>query len=68
MPTINFRLSGLHCGSCITLATMTLEELPGVIDVKLSGLDGLVELKAEREIPLDEIQTAFEGTEYTVSR
>lgn len=47
---------------------MTLEELPGVTGVKLSGLDGLVELEAEREIPLDEIQAAFEGTEYTVSR
>ena len=68
MPTINFRLSGLHCASCIKLTTMTLQDLAGVTQVKISGLDGLVELEADREIPLDEIQAVFEGTEYTVSR
>jgi copper chaperone CopZ len=66
--TQNFVISGFDCQSCIKLSDGILRDLPGVTDVKISGLDGQVSLEADREIPLDEIQTALEGTTYTVSR
>lgn len=64
----NFVVSGFDCQSCIKLSDGILRDLPGVTDVKISGLDGKVSLEADREIPLEEIQMALDGTNYTVSR
>ena len=66
--TQTFIILGFDCESCVKLSDSILRDLPGVTDVKISGLDGKVTLEVEREIPLDQIQTAFEGTNYTVSR
>jgi len=66
--TQSFIILGFDCESCVKLSDSILRDLPGVTDVNISGLDGKVTLVTEREIPLDEIQAAFEGTNYTVSR
>jgi len=66
--TKTFTIAGFDCESCVKLSDSILRDLPGVTDVKISGLDGKVTIQTEREIPLDEIQAAFEGTHYVVSK
>lgn len=66
MTTQKFTLSGFDCESCVKLSDSILRDLPGVKDVKISGLDGKVEMTVEHELPLDTIQQAFEGTHYVV--
>ena len=68
MTTQTFTISGFDCDSCIKLSQSILADLSGVKQVKISGLDGKTEIQTEREISLDEIQQAFEGTQYQVSR
>lgn len=68
MTTQNFTISGFDCESCVKLSDSILRDLPGVKDVKISGLDGKVTMEVEKELSLESIQEAFEGTHYVVSR
>ncbi|MFA5996035.1 MAG: hypothetical protein WCW27_04205 [Patescibacteria group bacterium] len=66
MNILQFTISGFHCAACITLSTLKLKKIPGVIQVNTSGLDGKTELVSNRAITLEEVKTALKDTEYSV--
>lgn len=62
-----FTISGLHCESCLKLVPLLLREIKGVKDVRISGLDGHVVLKADEVISRQAVEQALAGTDYKVS-
>lgn len=65
MQKINFTLTGLTCTSCQKLSQAKLEEIDGVKKARVE-LDGKTEIKAEREIELEEIEEALQDTHYKI--
>jgi copper chaperone CopZ len=69
MNTTKFLLSNLNCEACAKVSQMKIGKIEGVTKVEVSSrgneADGVLE--AEREVSLDEIQGALEGTVYKVS-
>lgn len=68
MITNKFKISGFDCESCIKLTKMTLEDLPGVQEVRIKDLKGETEIDAQREIGIDEVKEALKDTGYSVSQ
>ncbi|MFA6106167.1 MAG: hypothetical protein WC745_00665 [Patescibacteria group bacterium] len=66
MATIKFRIKNFNCKACIELSQSMILEIEGVKAVNIKGMGGETEVAAEREISLDEIRKALEGTNYEV--
>lgn len=41
MKEIKLKISGMHCQSCEKLIKMDLEDLDGVLDIKIDSKDGM---------------------------
>ncbi len=67
MNTIKFKINNLHCEGCISTSKKLISEIPGVKEIEIKDVHGETEIKADREIGLDEVQKALEGTEYKVT-
>ncbi|MDD5438516.1 MAG: heavy metal-associated domain-containing protein [Patescibacteria group bacterium] len=67
MITSKFKVSGFDCESCIKLTKLSLQDLPGVKEVRIKDLKGETEIDADRQIGLDEVQKALADTHYTAS-
>ncbi|HET8670425.1 MAG TPA: heavy metal-associated domain-containing protein [Candidatus Saccharimonadales bacterium] len=65
MDTQTFRINGLHCEACTKLTAKRIKGLPGVADAAVDLHTGKAEVAANREIPLEEINTALSGSDYT---
>ncbi len=68
MITNRFKISGFDCESCIKLTKMTLQDLPGVQEIRIKDLKGETEIDADREITIDEVKEALKDTDYNVSQ
>jgi len=55
---INLKVSEITCEACIKVSQAALEDLPGVTSVAVAN-DGQTTVEADREINLDEINTAL---------
>ncbi len=65
MQKINLTLTGLTCSSCQKLSQIKLEEIDGIKKARVE-LDGETEIDVEREIKLEEIEKALQGTHYKI--
>jgi copper chaperone len=50
--TATYRVKGMHCNHCVTSVSEEIGELPGVTDVDVDLIGGLVTVTAEH--PLDD--------------
>jgi len=66
MNKINFVLQGLHCESCVKIATMEFEEIPEVKNVSINLATGETVITADREIDLKEFESALKNTDYKI--
>lgn len=68
MDNINFKLIGLTCPACIKLASRRLEKVPGVIDVKIDLESGNTELRSNRPLDLEILETSLANTDYSITK
>lgn len=66
MNTLHFKVSGMHCGSCLKVITLKVKKIHGAIDFMLQE-NGDAILTSERTITLDEVRSSLKGTEYAIS-
>lgn len=64
MSTQTYKITGLHCEACTKLTAKRLKGIPGVEEAVVHLENGKAEVKADREVSLNEIQTALTGSEY----
>jgi copper chaperone CopZ len=64
VDTQTFKITGLHCEACTKLTAKRLLRIPGVDEAVVHLENGKAEVKAGREVSLNEIQTALTGSEY----
>jgi len=65
METISFKLSGLTCGACVKLASMSIKKIDGVIDVNVDE-NSDAKVIAERIIEKEEVKKALAGTDFNL--
>lgn len=64
----NFKIEGMHCGSCEMLVDMELGELEGVKSTNTSYPKGITEVEFDEEkVKSEDIIKAIEKTGYKVS-
>lgn len=62
MKTLQFKISGMHCGSCAKIIKMTIEELPGIGEIKINVANGTAQISAEDSVsPEDVLQKIKEA-------
>lgn len=67
MKTSTFKVTGLHCPSCVQMVKIKMEEnLPEVRDTQLDLKSGELTLQADREIAHEEVQQALADTDYKI--
>ena len=66
MFTKKFKITNLHCESCVKLSTEALKELDGVKDVFVDLKSGEVNLIAENEIAMQDIVNKLKEVDKTV--
>lgn len=68
MPRTIFKILGMHCGSCVKIIKMELDEQAGVSNVAVDLKLATASLEFDpSKINLDEIKTKIEGLGYKVS-
>lgn len=61
-------ICGIHCASCELLIKRKLQKIEGVTSVNVNSTNETVTIKSRREISVDEIESQFEGTEYSFKK
>lgn len=68
MKTIQFKVEGMHCNSCVTLITMELSNITGVTGVMVDLKTGLGSVTlTENTVGESDIISAIERAGYTAS-
>lgn len=67
MHTINFKIEGMTCHSCVKLIQRYLGRVEGVENVSLD-LDGNAAVNASQEITIERLQDALSETNYKIIR
>lgn len=68
MKTETYTVSGMHCGSCSMLVTMSLEDLPGVESVTCDHVSGRTILVRDPELTTDDdIRRAIESSGFSAT-
>lgn len=65
MKTTTLKLTGLTCTACTKLITKRIKTISDVDDVTVE-LPGTATIKAERDVPEEEVKKVLEGTHYGV--
>lgn len=64
--TTHFRITTLHCESCIKFCTLKLRRIAGVTSVAIDLATGDASVESEQLVPLEQLQAALAGTDYDV--
>lgn len=65
MKTIKFKVSGMHCNSCVQLITMELSEVDGITGVTLDLKSGIGSATLTQEnLSATDVSTAIERAGY----
>lgn len=67
LKQVNFKVTGMHCNSCVTLITMELSEIPGVTGVVVDLKTGIGNVTLTEKISDGEILAAVERAGYSAS-
>lgn len=67
MHLINFQITGFNCSACAKLANLELTEVDGVESVKIAE-DGRCEIKANRQILLEEFENKLSNIGFGVTK
>ena len=66
MNTLNFKLTGLTCESCVKLASNRLKKVPGVKEVTIDLASGDTQISSEIILDLENLDKSLEGTHYSI--
>ncbi|MCL5438890.1 MAG: heavy-metal-associated domain-containing protein [Patescibacteria group bacterium] len=66
MKNLSFKILGLSCDACKKLSEKRISSISGVESVKVDLGSGKTTVTAKREINLDELKKALEGTAYKI--
>ena len=66
MKKVSLTVDGMHCKSCEVVLTESLQELPGVGDIKVSQKQGTVTLLLDESQSLDVVKAIIEKEGYKV--
>ena len=63
-----FKITGIHCKSCVALISMDLEDLPGIQEIEICNQTGSTTIEYdETKVIWEEIVKSIEGSgEYEV--
>lgn len=66
MTEFKFYVTNMHCAACSKVITMMLMDGPGVKDVAIEAATGLVTVKADRPLTLEQAKQLLAEGEYQV--
>lgn len=64
--TTQFRITTLHCESCVKFCTLKLKKIPGVTSVTIDLATGNASVEADQMVPFEQLQKALAETDYTI--
>lgn len=63
--TVQFKTTGMHCGSCAMMIQMTLEDVAGVKSAKVEYATGLADVTYDSDaVDTDALIAAVQGAGY----
>jgi copper chaperone CopZ len=66
MTEFKFYVTNMHCAACSKVITMMLMDGPGVEDVAVDAASGLVTVKADQPLSLEQVKGLLAAGSYTV--
>lgn len=64
--TTHFHIADLHCESCVKFCTLKFKKIAGVTAVTIDLATGESSIEADQAVPLERLQEALAGTDYTI--
>jgi copper chaperone CopZ len=61
-----YTVTGMTCGHCVQAVTEELTRLPGVRDVEVDLESGVVAVRSDGHLPLDEVRAAVDEAGYAL--
>lgn len=65
--TSTFQITGMTCDACQKVVQKKLSKVADVTAVAVDKSSGVANLSAKRNITLEEVKTALEGTHYSLA-
>jgi len=65
MPSIQFRITNIHCDACVKISNSALKDLQGVTNVEVDAKNGNTKVESDREISFQEITQALSEVDKT---
>lgn len=65
--TTRFRITTLHCDSCVKFCTLKFKKVAGITSVTIDLATGDASVESDQPVSLEQLQRALDGTDYTVS-
>ena len=66
--THKYKISGMTCGGCKSYVEKTISAIKGVLEVIVNLEETTAEISMEEDIPLEQLQAPFEGSNYMIHK
>jgi len=65
MNTLNLKVKGMHCASCAITISKRIKKIPGVVDVNINSVSETADIKTEKHIPLEQLNSVIQELGYS---